>query len=417
MKIKFQLIESKQDANGLCPVFLRYFYSGSDLRYFTGEKCKSSDWDIDKMKFKRSHEGWQNANERLSKLRSDLESATHDFKLQRIIPTPQQLKESIAPKSSDKVTIIKNSIVDVYDDFLIWSKSKGKKVGTIKGLTTTRNHLQEFCKINPIAVNEFTKEVYDKFIAWMMSNFEYQPNYIGCQTKHLKTFFSWCVTEKKLALSENHAKMQTINYQVDKIYLTQSEIHKLKTVELSEHLDRVRDVFLFGCYTGLRHSDLYKLSDSNIIDSNGTKIISFTPVKSDSFFSKSRKKLQIALIPEAVEILDKYKDTHVKSLPTLTNQKMNEYLKIIGEKALINDIVEVFTYKNNQSVSQETEKYKLITCHSARHTFATQSLSRGVPIEVVQQLMGHSDIKTTQIYAKLVDEYKHTTLLNAWKKV
>ena len=79
--------------------------------------------------------------------------------------------------------------------------------------------------------------------------------------------------------------------------------------------------------------------------------------------------------------------------------------------------LEVFTYKNNQSVSEEIEKYKLITCHSARHTFATQLLSRGVPIEVMQQLMGHSDIKTTHIYAKLVDEYKHTTLLNAWKKV
>ncbi len=147
MKIKFQLIESKQDSNGLCPDFLRYFYSGSDLRHFTGEKCKPSEWDIDKMKFKRSHEGWQNANERLSKLRSDLESATHNFKLQRIIPAPQQLKESIAPKSSDKVLIIKNSIVDVYNDFLVWSKSKGKKVGTLKGLTTTRNHLQEFLKL------------------------------------------------------------------------------------------------------------------------------------------------------------------------------------------------------------------------------------------------------------------------------
>ena len=102
MIIKFQLIESKQDSNGLCPVFLRYFYSGSDLRYFTGEKCKSSDWDIDKMKLKRSHEGWQNANERLSKLRSDLESAAHNFKLQRIIPTPQQLKDCIASTVSKK---------------------------------------------------------------------------------------------------------------------------------------------------------------------------------------------------------------------------------------------------------------------------------------------------------------------------
>ena len=115
-------------------------------------------------------------------------------------------------------------------------------------------------------------------------------------------------------------------------------------------------------------------------------------------------------------IIEKYRETYYKALPVISNQKMNEALKVIGEKALINDFVEVFTYKNNHSVSEEVEKHKLITCHSARHTFATQSLSRGVPIEVVQQLMGHSDIKTTQIYAKLVDEYKHTTLLNAWKK-
>ena len=377
MKIRFQLIESKQDVNGLCPVFMRYFYSGNDFRYFTGEKCKSSDWDIDKMKFKRSYEGWQMSNERLSKLSSDLESAIHSFKLQRIIPTPQQFKESIAPKSSKQEIIKSDSIVDVYDKFLEDSAYQGKKLGTVKGLKTTRNHLAEFSIKKSLATHEFNKSTYDKFIAWMMSNFGYQPNYIGCQTKHLKTFFSWCVNEKKLSFLNNHAKMQTINYQVDKIYLTQSEIHKFKTVELLEHLDRVRDVFLFGCYTGLRHSDLYKLFDNNIIDANGTKIISFTPVKSDSFFSKSRKKLQIALIPEAVEILDKYQETHVKALPVISNQKMNEALKVIGEKALISDSIEVFTYKNNQSVSEEIEKYKLITCHSARHTFATQSLSRG----------------------------------------
>ena len=119
MKIRFQLIESKQDANGLCPVFLRYFYSGSDFRYFTGEKCKHSDWDIDKMKCKRSHGGWQNSNERLAKLRSDLESAVHNFKLQRIIPTPQQLKDCTTPQISNKEIVACDSIVDIYDRFLV----------------------------------------------------------------------------------------------------------------------------------------------------------------------------------------------------------------------------------------------------------------------------------------------------------
>lgn len=78
------------------------------------------------------------------------------------------------------------------------------------------------------------------------------------------------------------------------------------------------------------------------------------------------------MIPEAVEIIEKYKETFYKALPVISNQKMNEALKIIGEKGGINGKTEVFTYKNNQSVSKEIEKYQLITCHSARHTFATQ---------------------------------------------
>ena len=142
--------------------------------------------------FKPPHIRWKNENELLAKLRFDLESAAHNFKLQRIILTPQQLKECIAPQSSKKEIITTNSVVDIYNEFLEWSKSKGKKIGTVKGLTTTRNHLQEFCKTIPIAINEFTKEVYDKFVAWMMSNFKYQPNYIGCQTITQNLFLLMC---------------------------------------------------------------------------------------------------------------------------------------------------------------------------------------------------------------------------------
>ena len=195
MKIKFQLIESEHDTNGLCLVFLRYFYSRSNFRYFTSEKCKIVDSDIDKMKFKRSHTGWKNAKDVLSKLRSVLETSLHNFKLQGIIPTPQQLKQSVTPQSSKKEPILISSIIDHYDRcvFLAWGEAKGNKHGTMKGLETIRNHLAQFCTTNPVSIDGFTKEVYDKFIAWMMSNFEYHPNYIGCQTKHLKTVFSWCV--------------------------------------------------------------------------------------------------------------------------------------------------------------------------------------------------------------------------------
>lgn len=133
--------------------------------------------------------------------------------------------------------------------------------------------------------------------------------------------------------------MKVAKLQVDKIFLTFDEIELIRKVELPEHLDRIRNTFLFAFYTGLRHSDLFRLSKSNIVEYKGNTLISFVPQKTDSFYSKSRKKIEIVLIPEAVEIIEKYKETYYKALPVISNQKMNEALKIIGEKAGINDKV------------------------------------------------------------------------------
>jgi hypothetical protein len=126
MKINYKMLTDKMDDSGFRPIFIRSSINSQAFKYFTGEKYKPADWGIDKMKFKRSHEGWQNANERLSKLSSDLETAEHNFKLQRIIPTPQQLKDCIAPQSSKTENVVSYSIADVYDRFLIDSANQGK---------------------------------------------------------------------------------------------------------------------------------------------------------------------------------------------------------------------------------------------------------------------------------------------------
>lgn len=81
------------------------------------------------------------------------------------------------------------AIVDVYDDFYKHSENEGKKLSTLKSLKTTRNHLAQFCIANPTLVNNFTDKVYNAFIAWMVSNFEYQPNSLELHTKNLNTFF------------------------------------------------------------------------------------------------------------------------------------------------------------------------------------------------------------------------------------
>ncbi|WP_394330554.1 site-specific integrase [Sunxiuqinia dokdonensis] len=150
-----------------------------------------------------------------------------------------------------------------------------------------------------------------------------------------------------------------------------------------ERLAVVRDIFVFACYTGLSFSDITKLSHTHLQQrADGKEWIIINR-------SKTNNRCRIPLLPKAKEILKKYEDYPKISgkailLPVLTNQKMNSYLKELGDICGIN---------------------KNITMHIARHTFATTvTLSNGVPIETVSKLLGHSSLKTTQIYAKVLDQ-------------
>ncbi len=166
-------------------------------------------------------------------------------------------------------------------------------------------------------------------------------------------------------------------------YLTEVELQRLidKSFKM-ERLERVKDIFLFCCFTGLAYIDVRKLSEDDIV----------MDVKGDKWIKTSRKKTNtlssIPLLPVAEDILEKYNEHPwvVKGkgiLPVLTNQKSNFYLK---------EIAEVCGIKKN------------LTTHLARHTFATTvTLSNGVPIESVGRMLGHRSLKTTQIYAKVLD--------------
>jgi site-specific recombinase XerD len=156
-------------------------------------------------------------------------------------------------------------------------------------------------------------------------------------------------------------------------------LHKNISVQ---RLDQVRDIFLFSCYTGLSYTDVMALTRNNIsIGIDGEQWIFTTRTKTDT---ASR----IPLLPVAKYIIDKYsKHPEIISsdrlLPKLTNQRLNSYLK---------------------EISDICEFKKMLTFHCARHTFATTvTLTNGVPIETVSKMLGHRSLRTTQIYAKILD--------------
>jgi site-specific recombinase XerD len=149
-----------------------------------------------------------------------------------------------------------------------------------------------------------------------------------------------------------------------------------------ERLRHVRDMFLYSCYTGLSYIELAELTPNNIITGiDGGLWISTSRAKTDTG-------VRVPLLPQAIELMEKYRDdpralNNGTVFPVISNQRMNGYLKEVADICGIT---------------------KTLTFHIARHTFATTvTLSNGVPIESVSKMLGHTSIRTTQIYAKVVE--------------
>jgi len=259
-------------------------------------------------------------------------------------------------------------------------------LGTYKRYQTSRSHVAEFIKSEFRKSDIPVRDVDLKFI----KGFEYflkvtkKCNH-NSALKYINNF------KKIIRMAVAHewiSKDPFYNYKVqfktvEREFLSKEELQVLVDKEIDgERLDVVRDMFVFCCYTGLSYIDVQKLHQDNIVKHNDGSLW----IKSKRTKTKSR--LGIPLLPTALGILEKYQD-HPKVvcgncvLPVLSNQKSNAYLK---------EIADLCGIKKN------------LTTHLARHTFATTvTLSNGVPIETVGQLLGHKNLRTTQHYAKIID--------------
>lgn len=185
------------------------------------------------------------------------------------------------------------------------------------------------------------------------------------------------------------------------IFLTWEELNKLKNYQIpdtKQYLERVRDVFLFCCFTGLRYSDVHNLKKSDIRDG----YIEITTVK-------TAERLIIELNNHSKAILDKYKGVEFeghKALPVISNQKMNDYLKELGELAEINEPVSETYYKGSRRIDTITPKYALLGTHAGRRTFICNALALGIPAQVVMKWTGHSDYKAMKPYIDIADDVK-----------
>lgn len=226
---------------------------------------------------------------------------------------------------------------------------------------------------------------------------------IAKQLSTLKAFLNYA-KRRGYEVNDGYKDFAIKRQKLEVIALTQPELDSLLNMDLkyNKRLDQVRDVFCFSCVTGFRYSDLVQLKREHI----KTGEIRLT-------VKKTKEPLIVPLNIYSHAILEKY-DGLANPLPIISNQKFNRYIKELGEMAGINDPIERIRYRGAEKISNMYPKYKVISAHTGRKTFATLSLEKGIPAETVMKITGHADYKSFQRYVKVTEERKRNEMQRAW---
>ena len=246
----------------------------------------------------------------------------------------------------------------------------------------TRNHFADFLVENrgrkDIAPGELDQMMINDFDIYLRTKLSMRQNSASKTVRFLKTVVLWMI--RCGAIERDPFTNYRFQWkQASRDFLSEEELTSIMEKKfVTPRLEAVRDIFIFSCFTGLAYIDIANLRESDIVTMNGERWIVTSR-------HKTGVSCNIPLLALPQKILQKYegKDKKGRLLPILSNQKMNAYLKEIADVCGIE---------------------KNLTCHVARHTFATLMLSLGVSMESVSRMLGHTNIKTTQIYARITNQ-------------
>ena len=303
---------------------------------------------------------------------------------QNINVTPERLKQALLGKDQ----VQPRGYVEIFDQWLVeYSKMVGITTSkrTLDKYILVRNRLQDYIAsqlgVKDISLEEVTPKFLSNFDNYLRVEYNMANNHAMKIRQKLRTIYKVAIDNGWV--SKNPFSTVKIHFDpVERDVLTKLELTALiQTDMIFDRLEKMRDVFVFACFTGLAHCDVAGLTKENIITDEAGQVWLKTHRQ------KTSEVVDIPLLEIPQLIIKKYqgmKELNGKLLPTLTNSCSNLYLKEVAVRCGIN---------------------KTLTFHMARHTFATTvTLSNGVPIESVAKMLGHRNIRTTQIYAKVIKD-------------
>lgn len=422
-RVNFYL-KKAEPTTGKCLIYLKYKYNKQVLVWTFGQSVKETDWDAARQRVKDKKATTANGdyllNDTLDKLGEVLQAA-HKAELVNGQPDPTTLKKHLNAfwnrntKGDDTPTFYK--LLDRFISGEIKHKGKEKSPNTIKTYNTLRGHLVAFERVRKYGVDFDTinLDFLYKYITFLRSKFTEADvrgiqdekikksllslpvgqNAIAKDVQIIKTVMKKAVTMGQTTnLQHEHEDFTAVREESDSVYLTDREILKLYRHDFSNNkrYQAIRDLFVFGCYVGLRYSDYSTVKPENIVEienERGEKKLFIKMIT-----KKTGSLVIIPCSPVVLEIFDRYQHNPNKLPKAYSNQKFNTLIKEVCKEA-------GFTEKGRLSTNPDLELWQAVSSHTARRSMITNTYLSGFPVQDLMKISTHTTEKAFMKYLKV----------------
>jgi len=385
-------------------VMLRYTHNKQSVLFFTHKNIDDDCWDFNNQCGKKSYASHLSFNTYLRTFKQKIDDIVNQCFINSQNPSTVLVKQLFVEQQNN-IASTSVSFFDYCNQFIEQSK-KHKCHSTIKTYKTVVNKLVQYQKYANVNLHwdSFNLSFYYDFLHFYTSVQGYHTNGFGRAIRILKGILNDAFDKNiHQNTAYKHKKFKVLIEEVNNIYLTQDELQRIISLDLSFNatMQSVRDAFIIGCYTGLRISDITKINKEHVCNNT----IKIKTQKTDQWVT-------IPLLEPVRNIMLSYRSS-ANGFPTVCcSLTMNKYLKQIGELAGLSDVVIKVRSKGKTRVEQRLPKFQLITTHTARRSFATNLFKKGVPSRVIMLITGHKTEKSFNSYIKINSDENAELLLS-----
>ncbi|AUC84908.1 integrase [Polaribacter sp. ALD11] len=411
MELKFVLRKDKINKNGSCPIRADISINGQRVRKtLTGVKSSEKDWKNNRIKANLKNEKYNfhdEFNNKIKEFEDKVDTIFRYIRANNVIADRDYIIEKLNDDYFGKNSLVKDFFT-TYQEYI--DKSKNRVVpGSIRRYKSNKKFFEDFEAFTGYKMHfdSINLEFYEKLTTYCFEERNTLNNYFGKLVTGIKAFMNWAF-ERDYHQNITFKKFKAPKDRIEVIYLTIDELKKLYNFKFENpKLDKVRDLYCFSSFSGLRFSDLKNLKSSNIYEDyirfNIQKTRTIDHITPLNKFTK--------------EILSKYKETIYEPLPKISSQKYNEYLKIVCAKADITQKVNITRFIGSKRIDEEIPKCDLITSHTAKKTFVSNSLALGINLEIIKLTTGNTDDKTFETYTHIPNQLKINEITKYWNKI